>query len=100
MNGRNFRHALGRVRNHVVGAYSTARKWAGAFDDMVGVASRIHGAIRPLLDESSVGRAASSYADAGMQRYKGGKESLMQQHKKASTLQFSLMACRDALAAS
>ena len=64
-----IQQGLSRIKNHVQGAYSTGRHWAGMLDRAVSIERRAYNVVKPLLDQSSLGKQVGGGVAKGLMDY-------------------------------
>ena len=77
-----FSHAIGRVRHGLMGAYNTGRKMATALDQGMDILSRVHRAVKPLTDQTDIGRQVDATLQKGMGEYGKAKGRVVQKHRE------------------
>ena len=68
-----FHHALRNVKHGLMSACNTSRKVMSDIDYGADLLSRVHGAVKPLTDQTDVGRRAGSAIRAGLGEYSKAK---------------------------
>jgi hypothetical protein len=66
---KSIQEGLSRIKGHVQGAYSTGRHWAGMLDRAVNIGRRAYDVVKPLLDQSSLGKQVSGGVAKGLMDY-------------------------------
>jgi hypothetical protein len=64
-----IQQGLSRIKTHVQGAYSTGRHWAGMLDRAVSIGKRAYDVVKPLLDQSNLGRQLGGGVAKGLMDY-------------------------------
>ena len=64
-----IQQGLSRIKSHVQGAYSTGRHWAGMLDRAVNMGKRAYDVVKPLLDQSNMGKQLSGGVAKGLADY-------------------------------
>ena len=84
--GRRFATQYQKAKGFAHHAYAQARYVAQAIDTGVDVASRVHRALEPALQQSQYGRAASKAITSGMEGYGHEKSKLLSKHREVEEL--------------
>jgi hypothetical protein len=79
-----------RLRGHLRGAYQTGRHYAGLLDSAMHVGRRAFGVIKPLLDQSAVGKKVSGVAGNALMSYDQLKGDVLSYHDKTHSVLGSL----------
>ncbi len=94
MYGRVTHHTVARgfdrLRGHLRGAYQTGRHYAGLLDSAMQVGRRAFGVIKPLLDQSAVGKKVSGVAGNALQSYDQLRGDVLSTHDKTHSVLGSL----------
>ena len=64
-----IQQGLSRLKGHVQGAYTTGRHWAGMLDQAVDIWRRAYNVVKPLLDQSNLGKQLSGGVAKGLMDY-------------------------------
>ncbi len=58
-----------RLKGHAYNAFATGRHWAGMLDRAVSIGKRAYDVVKPLLDQSSLGKQVSGGVAKGLMDY-------------------------------
>jgi hypothetical protein len=64
-----IQQGLSRIKGHALNAFSTGRHWAGMLDRAVNMGKRAYDVVKPLLDQSSMGKQLSGGVAKGLMDY-------------------------------
>ena len=64
-----IQQGLSRLKGHVQGAYTTGRHWASMLDRAVDIGKRAYNVVKPLLDQSNLGKKVSGGVAKGLMDY-------------------------------
>jgi hypothetical protein len=64
-----IQQGLSRLKGHAMGAYTTGRHWAGMLDRAVDMGRRAYNVVKPLLDQSSLGKQLGGGVAKGLMDY-------------------------------
>ena len=64
-----IQQGLSRLNGHAQNAYSTGRHWAGMLDRAVTMGKRAYDVVKPLLDQSNMGKQLSGGVAKGLMDY-------------------------------
>ena len=80
-----IRQAAGRVRGHIQHAYSTARHWGTMVNQGVKIASKVYGAVQPVLQDYApkVEKRVSSGVRAVKGEYDNIRDRLVNENERA-----------------
>mgnify|MGYP000046194350 FL=1 len=94
MYGRVTHHTVARgfdrLRGHLRGAYQTGRHYAGLLDSAMQVGRRAFGVLKPLLDQSAVGKKVSGVAGNALMNYDQMRGDVLSAHDKTHSVLGSL----------
>jgi hypothetical protein len=87
---KSIQSGLSQLKGHVRGAYTTGRYWAGMLDRAVDMGKRAYNVVKPLLDQSSVGKRVSGGVAKGLMDYDRVRGEVLNTHDKTHSLLGSL----------
>ena len=85
-----IQQGLSRIKSHVQGAYSTGRHWAGMLDRAVSIGKRAYDVVKPLLDQSNLGRQLGGGVAKGLMDYNRIRGDVLSGHDRSHSLLQSL----------
>ena len=85
-----IQQGLSRIKGHAINAYSTGRHWAGMLDRAVSIGKRAYDVVKPLLDQSSLGKQVSGGVAKGLMDYNRIRGDVLSGFYKTHTLLGSL----------
>ena len=85
-----IQQGLSRLKGHVQGAYTTGRHWAGMLDRAVDIGKRAYHVVKPLLDQSNLGKKVSGGVVKGLMDYDRMRGDVLSGFDKSHNLLLSL----------
>ena len=85
-----IQQGLSRIKTHLQGAYSTERHWAGMLDRAVSIGRRAYDVVKPLLDQSNLGRQLGGGVAKGLMDYNRIRGDVLSGHDRSHSLLQSL----------
>ncbi len=79
---RSIQSGLNQLKGHVRGAYTTGRYWAGMLDRAVDMGKRAYDVVKPLLDQSSIGKRVSGGVAEGLMGSERSRGEVIHYHDK------------------